>query len=166
MFSTWLQLTTIILAVQRQWMLNFTTFCPSIHNANTYFLCIFICLFIIYNQVWETSLHKEHDPIWAVLVQLLTFMSWFRWCTVVHTLHYSFATIDLLTSHTYKWYNTLWRNTFNCRSNFVTQHLVAVDYKVQHFLQVYHFRKLLFYSTLYVLTEVFLGTFLTIETHK
>jgi len=46
-FPTWLQLTTIILAVQRQWMLNFTTFCPSIHNSNTYFLCIFICLFII-----------------------------------------------------------------------------------------------------------------------
>jgi hypothetical protein len=34
-FSTWLQLTTIILAVQRQWMLNFTAFCPSIHNAYT-----------------------------------------------------------------------------------------------------------------------------------
>lgn len=101
-FSTWLQLTTIILAVQRQWMLNFTTFCPSIHNANTYFLCVFICLFIIYDQVWETSLHKEHDPIWAVLVQLLTPISSFRRCTAVHRLHYSFATIDLLTSHTYK----------------------------------------------------------------
>jgi len=165
-FSTWLQLTTIILAVQRQWMLNFTLFCPSIHNAYTYFLCIFVCLFIIYNQVQETGLHREHDPVWAVLVQLLTSISSFRWCTAVHRLHYSFATIDLLTSHTYMWYNTLWRNTFNCRGNFVTQQLVAVDYKVQHFLQVYKSRKLLFYPTLYDLTEVFPGSFLIIQTHK
>jgi hypothetical protein len=97
-FSTWLQLTTIILAVQRQWMLYFTAFCPSIHNAYTYFLCTFICLCIIYNQVQETGLHKEHDLIWAVLVQLLTSISTLRRCTAVCGLHYSFASTDLLTS--------------------------------------------------------------------
>lgn len=147
-FLTWLQLTTIILAVQRQWMLNFTMFCPSIHNAYTYIKCIFICSFIIYNQVQEMGLHKDHDLIWAVLVQLLTSISSNRWRIAVYRLPYSFVTTDMLTSYTYKLYNTLWRKTFKCRSYFVNQQLMAVDYKMQPFLQVYKSRKLLFYPTI------------------